>query len=35
MKKTSAKPRPPRLADALMEICYNTHEVEEIQGDLY
>jgi putative ABC transport system permease protein len=26
---------PPRLADALLEICYNTYELEEIQGDLY
>ncbi len=37
MKKTSPKsriPRPPRLADVLLELRYNTYEVEEIQGDL-
>jgi putative ABC transport system permease protein len=28
-------PRPPRLADALLEIFFNTYEVEDIQGDLY
>jgi putative ABC transport system permease protein len=26
--------RPPRLADALLELLFNTYEVEEIQGDL-
>jgi putative ABC transport system permease protein len=33
--KGNASNNPPRLADALLEMCYNTHEVEEIQGDLY
>ncbi len=32
-KKAAGKP--PRLADALLELCFNTYEVEEIQGDLY
>ncbi len=38
MKRSSqlpGAPRPPRLADALLELCYNACEVEEIQGDLY
>ena len=38
MKKTPPKsraPRPPRLADALLELFYNAYEVEEIQGDLH
>ena len=37
MKHPSRKPgapRPPRLADALLELFYNAYEVEEIQGDL-
>jgi putative ABC transport system permease protein len=34
-KKPAAKrPQPPRLANALLELCFNTYEVEEIQGDL-
>ena len=28
------RPQPPRLANALLELCFNTYEVEEIQGDL-
>ncbi len=28
-------PQPPRLAEALLELRYNAHEVEEIQGDLH
>jgi len=40
MKRKTTPPQstpdvqPPRLADALLELRYNTHEVEEIQGDL-
>ncbi|MBD0259676.1 MAG: ABC transporter permease, partial [Cytophagales bacterium] len=42
MKRRSNRPthpgapaQPPRLAEALLELCYNAHEVEEIQGDLH
>ena len=41
MRRPSKRPadaqltRPPRLADALLELRYNAHEVEEIQGDLH
>jgi hypothetical protein len=33
--KRNPSATPPRLADALLEICFNTYEVEKIQGDLY
>lgn len=33
-KREPHTPKPPRLADALLELFFNTYEVEEIQGDL-